>query len=140
MKLFFTTAGAARPSRHCGALGACLFALALVFSSAPALAEKGELSKETTACLKCHDKEGEVKALENGEKLSLHVSTQAFVGSMHKDTECEDCHSNIDAKTHGKVPSSIKSLRDFSMGMRESCREGRQQGRPQGRALVLDLP
>ena len=123
MKLFFTAAGAARPSRRFGALGACLFALALVFSSAPALAEKGELSKETTACLKCHDKEGEVKALENGEKLSLHVSTQAFVGSMHKDTECEDCHSNIDAKTHGKVPSSIKSLRDFSMGMRESCRD-----------------
>jgi hypothetical protein len=41
---------------------------------------------------------------------------------MHKDTDCEDCHSDIDSKTHGKVKSDIKSKRDLALGMRESCR------------------
>jgi predicted CXXCH cytochrome family protein len=41
---------------------------------------------------------------------------------MHKDTECEDCHSDIDSKTHGKVKSDIKSRRDLTLSMRESCR------------------
>jgi predicted CXXCH cytochrome family protein len=72
--------------------------------------------------LSCHDKEGPAKTLENGELLSLQISTKNYVESMHKDTSCEDCHSDLDAKTHGKVKTSIKSKRDFSLTMRETCR------------------
>lgn len=87
-----------------------------------ARAENANLSKETQACLACHDKAGAQKTLENAELLSLQISTKAYTESMHKDTECEDCHANIDAKTHGKVTTEIKSKRSFAMSMRESCR------------------
>lgn len=86
-------------------------------------ADSSDLSDETKACLKCHDKPGEVKKLDNGEKLSLHVSTKAFLDSMHNATDCEDCHSDIDGDTHGKKKSAIASKREFSLSMQESCRE-----------------
>ena len=99
-----------------------MVALALSVLGMAARAEDGDLSKEDKACLNCHDKEGLGKTLENGEVLSLHISTKAFVESMHKGTSCEDCHSDIDSKTHGKEKKSIKSKRDFSLTMRETCR------------------
>ena len=94
-----------------------------VFIGGAAYAEEEGLSKETKACLKCHDKEGEEKILDNKEKLSLHVSTKAFEASEHRKTDCEDCHSDIDAKTHGKVKKSIESKRAYSLSMKDSCRE-----------------
>lgn len=98
-------------------------ALLPFFMAGAAHAEEEGLSKETKACLKCHDKEGEEKILDNKEKLSLHVSTRAFETSEHRKTDCEDCHSDIDAKTHGKVKKSIASKRAYSLSMKESCRE-----------------
>ncbi|MDA8255594.1 MAG: multiheme c-type cytochrome [Betaproteobacteria bacterium] len=86
-------------------------------------AEEEGLSKETKACLKCHDKEGEEKTLDNKEKLSLHVSTKAFEASEHRKTDCEDCHSDIDASTHGKTKKAIESKRAYSLSMKDSCRE-----------------
>jgi hypothetical protein len=100
-----------------------VLALALSFAGLAAHAAEGELSKESTACLSCHDKEGVTKTLESGEILSLNVSTKAYQESMHKKTDCEDCHSNLDSKTHGKVKTAIKSKREFALGMRESCRD-----------------
>ncbi len=98
-------------------------ALLPFFMAGVAHAEEEGLSKETKACLKCHDKEGEQKTLDNKEKLSLHVSTKAFEASEHRKTECEDCHSDIDAKTHGKVKKSIASKRAYTLSMKDSCRE-----------------
>ena len=102
-------------------VGGLVLALSLLGSQAHA--QKGELSKETKACLACHDKQGQQKDLANGEKLSLHISTQAFVDSMHNAIECEDCHSNIDLKSHGKEKTVIKSRREFTLSLRESCRD-----------------
>lgn len=102
------------------AIGAALLPFSMAGS---AQAEEEGLSKETTACLKCHDKEGEEKILDNKEKLSLHVSTRAFETSEHRKTDCEDCHSDIDEETHGKVKKSIASRRAYSLSMKESCRE-----------------
>ncbi len=99
-----------------------IVALVLGLAGMAAHAADAELSKEDKACLSCHDKEGLVKTLESGELLSLQISTQTFVESMHLGTSCEDCHSDLDAKTHGKEKKSIKSKRDFSLSMRESCR------------------
>ncbi|MCK9387891.1 MAG: cytochrome c3 family protein [Sulfuritalea sp.] len=102
---------------------ACTLTLFLFIPGITAHAEEDGLSTETKACLKCHDKEGQEKTLENNEKLSLHVSTKAFMESMHKKTDCEDCHSGIDAKKHGKEKASIKSKREFTLGLKESCRD-----------------
>ncbi len=85
-------------------------------------ARGAELSTDDMACLSCHDKEGLSKTLTNGEVLSLDISTQGYLASMHKDTGCEDCHDDLDAKTHGKQKTLIKSKREFSMTMREACR------------------
>jgi cytochrome c553 len=93
------------------------------FMQGVAHAEDDDLSSETTACLKCHDKKGEEKTLDNHEKLSLYVSTKAFKESMHGQTDCEDCHSDIDAITHGKTKTSIESKRAYTLSMGESCRE-----------------
>ena len=98
-------------------------ALLPFFMAGAAHAEEEGLSGETKACLKCHDKEGEEKILDNKEKLSLHVSTRAFETSEHRKTDCEDCHSDIDADTHGKVKKSIESRRAYSLSMKDSCRE-----------------
>lgn len=97
-----------------------LVGLGLAGMAAQALG--AELSKDDMACLSCHDKEGMSKTLVNGEVLLLDISTQGYLASMHKDTGCEDCHEDLDAKTHGKQKTSIKSKRAFSMAMREACR------------------
>ena len=98
-----------------------VLALGFTLASASVLSETLELSDETQACLDCHDKESQQKKLGNGELLSLTVSAKAFTASMHKETDCEDCHSDIDAKTHGKVAVDITSRRDYALGMQDSC-------------------
>jgi len=98
-------------------------AFVLALPSWARAADASDLSKETQACLKCHDKPGSAKLLANGESLSLHISTQAFLDSRHADNDCEDCHSGLDSATHGKVKTDIKSHRDYSMEMRDSCVE-----------------
>jgi len=100
-----------------------LMALVLSILGATVHAGDAELDKEDKACLSCHDKEGLEKKLENGELLSLRISTKDFVESMHKELSCEDCHSELDAKTHGKQTKAIKSKREFSMSQRETCRD-----------------
>ncbi len=104
-----------------------VLAILLVFFLATAglcaHAGEAEPSKENKVCLGCHDKEGVGKTLDNGETLSLAISTKAFVESMHNAASCEDCHSSIDSKTHGKAKASIASKRDFSLTLRETCRD-----------------
>jgi predicted CXXCH cytochrome family protein len=96
---------------------------AVMFMINPAAhSESVDFSKETKACLACHDKDGLQMKLANAEPLSLRISTEAYAASMHKGTECEDCHDAIDAKTHGKIATEIKSKRSFAMSMGESCR------------------
>ncbi len=110
-------------SRPMRLMMASLLALVLIFVGLTTHAAQAELSKEDKACLSCHDKEGLAKTLESGEILALGISTKAYVESMHLGTSCEDCHSNLDAKTHGKVKKSISNKRDFSLTMRETCRD-----------------
>jgi predicted CXXCH cytochrome family protein len=100
-----------------------LVSVVLSFAGMTAHAAESKLSKEDTACLSCHDKDNMAKTLENGEVLSLQISSNDYVESMHNGTSCEDCHSQLDSKTHGKVKSSIKSRRDFAMSQRETCRD-----------------
>ena len=101
---------------------AAMVALLLGLAGLEVRAEGNALAKEDLACLTCHDKTGLEKKLESGETLSLQISTKGYLDSMHNGTSCEDCHSNLDAKTHGKTKTVVKSKRDFSLSMRESCR------------------
>ena len=98
-----------------------MVAMGLSLASSQVLSETAEVSEDTQACLDCHDKETKQKKLGNGELISLHVSAKAFTASMHKETDCEDCHSDIDAKTHGKVAIDIESRREYALGMQDSC-------------------
>jgi hypothetical protein len=102
-----------------------LAALLLLLPGLTWSAEASDLSDETRACLKCHDKPTLSQKMEDGKTLSLHVSTDLFLKSQHSETDCEDCHSDIDGDTHGKgkVKTVIKNRREHSMGMRESCRD-----------------
>lgn len=100
-----------------------IFAMTFSLAGTPAHAAGDELSKEDKACLQCHDKDGLEKKLENGEVLSLRISTRDYAESMHNGTSCADCHAELDAKTHGKEKTTIKSKREFSQSMRESCRD-----------------
>jgi predicted CXXCH cytochrome family protein len=99
-----------------------IIALLCGLTGLTAQAADAELSKEDKACLSCHDKEGLNKTLESGELLSLQISTKAYEASMHLGTSCEDCHSDLDAKTHGKEKKVIKSKRELATSMKESCR------------------
>ncbi len=97
--------------------------LVICFAALSASGAESKLSKEDEACLACHDQPGLEKRLDNGEVLSLRISAQDYVLSMHNGTACEDCHSSLDSKTHGKVQSSIKSKRSFAMAQRDTCRD-----------------
>ena len=105
-----------------GFLLASLVVLALSIPSTPARAGNNVLSKESKACLECHGQPGQEKKLKNGETLSLHISEKDFAGSMHKDTGCESCHSDLDAQNHFMKEAVIKSRRDYSLSMMGTCR------------------
>ena len=122
MKSFYTMGTMILSSRSKSLVLAGMVAMFLALTGGAVRAEDNSLAKEDLACLACHDKAGLEKKLTNGETLSLQVSTKAYAESMHNSTSCEDCHSDLDAKTHGKTKVSIKSKRDFSLTMRESCR------------------
>jgi hypothetical protein len=121
MNLSFTANFGTLHVRKMLAMVAGWVVLALCLAGAPVHAKDGEMSKETKACLECHDKEGEGKSLANGEVLPLHIGSKAFVQSMHKDNDCEDCHSGIDVKTHGKKKADLPSRRAYALSMKDSC-------------------
>ena len=122
MKNAFTLGNMMLSLRPTNLILAVWVALVLCTAGMAAHAEESGLSKEDKACLSCHDRESLGKTLESGETLSLQISAKRYVESMHNGTSCEDCHSSIDAKSHGKVKTAIKSKREFSLSMRETCR------------------
>ncbi len=101
----------------------CMLALALV-TSATWAAEVSDLSEDTRACLKCHDKPNLNKQLGDGKTLSLSISTHAFLTSRHFEQDCTDCHSKLE-DDHGKpgVTSPLKNRRELQAAMQETCRD-----------------
>lgn len=86
-------------------------------------AAQDTLSDENVACLQCHDKPGFEKKLEDGKTLALGVSAREYLASVHRTQDCTDCHSDLDDKTHGKVATPLKSRRELTKTMQESCRD-----------------
>lgn len=104
-------------------LSAGLVAAALAMPALAQAASVDDLSKETRACLECHDKPVLNKALEDGDTLSLVISSQAYANSRHGETDCTDCHADTDDPKHGKAKTAIPSRRDYAMGMGDSCHD-----------------
>ncbi|HWS26681.1 MAG TPA: hypothetical protein VN259_08955, partial [Xanthomonadales bacterium] len=113
-------------SRPWGLLLTGMVALALAFPCMQALAQDDEedessevieLEEEDLACLECHDDPSLETKLESGEVLSLHISTKAFLGSMHNENSCADCHYEIDIEDHGQGQSTITSKRELGVSM-----------------------
>jgi hypothetical protein len=103
---------------------AALVLLALSFVSAGARAGEHTFSKDSLACLKCHEKPDiEDKKLDDGKTLSMHVSGTDFLAARHFEQDCTDCHSNLDDKTHGKVKTPLKNRREMMASMQETCRD-----------------
>jgi hypothetical protein len=107
--------------------------LAFAIAAAPARAEEGKLSKDTQACLNCHDKPGIEKKLGDGKTLFLSISTKAYLASTHKEQDCADCHSGLDDKDHGKPghETALKSRRDLTKSMQNACRDCHKKKYPQ---------
>ena len=82
-----------------------------------------ELAEEDLDCLKCHDDPKLSVKLDSGETLPLYISTQDFLGSMHNENSCADCHFDIDLDTHGKGESIIASKRELGVAMGDTCRD-----------------
>lgn len=122
MKNSIKTGNMIRLSRKNLLIVAGIVGLMFALLGMPAQAQEGELSKEDKACLNCHDKEGLGTTLANGELRTLQISSKDYLASMHKETSCEDCHSDLDAKTHGKGVTPVKSRRELTLSMGESCR------------------
>lgn len=96
----------------------------LVWLTMPAArAQDAQVSKESAACLKCHDKPALDMKLGDGKKLSLAVSAKAYLASAHKDQDCTDCHSALDEKDHGRpgYESALNSRRELTQSMQDSC-------------------
>ena len=82
-----------------------------------------ELAEEDVACLECHDDPKLSTKLESGETLSLHISTEAFLSSMHNENSCVDCHYEIDIETHGKGEIAVASKRELGVSMADTCQD-----------------
>jgi len=70
-------------------------------------------------CLKCHSKNLK-KALEDGDKLSLHVAASEYTGSAHSKIGCTGCHRAIAGVKHpAKKP--ISDRRSYALLQNQSC-------------------
>jgi len=124
MKNFHTMRGWNMPLFKNTTLISGLLCLMLFFAGTAqaADAEEAELGSEDKACQTCHDSDDiKAKVTQAGESLSMRISTQAFLASMHNETSCTDCHEDVDGKDHGKVPVPMKSKRDYRLSFQDAC-------------------
>ncbi len=71
-------------------------------------------------CIACHSMKMN-KALEDGDQLSLHISSTDFTESVHGKFGCASCHSAIAKGPHPK-PAAISNKRDYSVAANDSCK------------------
>ncbi len=63
---------------------------------------------DTEACLSCHD-DKDLTMDKGGKTVSIFVSKQQHMGSVHNIAECEDCHEgyNPEELPHTKMPQEV---------------------------------
>jgi predicted CXXCH cytochrome family protein len=74
-------------------------------------------------CLSCHGQPGLIKALPNGETLSLFIDPSLFNHSVHvqENVACVDCHTNISTFPHPDFKAT--STRDVTLQLYPSCQK-----------------
>jgi len=76
---------------------------------------------EKEACLVCHQMEGMVLPLANGEELYLTIDPEGFANSIHGQMgfDCVTCHTNITAYPHPEL--SAVDRRAVSVMLTQAC-------------------
>ena len=80
-----------------------LFPAWLGLMVASPVATGAELSKETRACLTCHDTPGFSVELLDGSSLPLNIGADAYGKSTHGALDCETCHSQLDVEAEASL-------------------------------------
>jgi len=80
----------------------------------------GALSDQAKVCLTCHSSRGITKTLENKEILSLFIDKEEFAKSVHKNIDCNDCHTGYMA-AHVSKKKAIKSRKEYSVNASRVC-------------------
>lgn len=73
------------------------------------------------SCLVCHEVEGMVLPLDNGEELYLTIDAEGFANSVHgqMDFDCVTCHTNIDSYPHPELGAVDR--RTVSVELTKAC-------------------
>jgi hypothetical protein len=99
-----------------------LLAIALgAMAPAAAHAQDG-VADPDAKCLKCHSKNLK-KSLADGEKLSLHVSTEDFAQSAHNVIGCTGCHREVAKADRHPSREPVATHREFSLAQNETCKQ-----------------
>lgn len=78
---------------------------------------------EDLACLECHaDQEAEAD-LDSEEVLSLYVSPEALLASVHGDVDCTECHTDLKGQGDKHKAKPFPTKRDFTIRYSELCRD-----------------
>jgi hypothetical protein len=101
--------------------GAAVAALFLAAPGRVAGAAEAELSDDSQACQKCHDKPDLAMRTQDGKSWSLHVSSAAFLKSQHAGNDCTDCHDDIGDDKHATQKPPVKSRRDYALALNDAC-------------------
>ena len=72
------------------------------------------------ACLGCHGQEGITRTFAKGEPQPLHVSADAFAGSVHAPLGCAACHGEVDLAKHPAETRPPLPAKDTCFG----CHDG----------------
>ncbi len=89
-------------------------------SAAPVKMPPGQ-QPDNSACLSCHQQEGQIKTFDNGELLSLTISPETYGGSIHKNLSCQVCHTNISGFPHPE--NTAVDSRDYTLQYKDSCKQ-----------------
>jgi len=68
----------------------------------PAMAEPSDPKPANARCPRCHGREGFTREDAFGRERDLHVTAEAFSGSVHGEQDCVGCHQDITKAPHRK--------------------------------------
>jgi len=97
-----------------------VLALAVIPTSLTASGSDETVSADDAKCLKCHSKQMK-KSMDDGAKMSLHVTASDFADSVHSAIGCTSCHRDIADRKHPKEKITISDQRSYSVQMNQAC-------------------
>lgn len=102
-----------------------LAAAVLVVAGAVPSAATEVLPEDAMECLECHEDDSLEKELGNGEILSLNVTEEGFLRSVHADLGCDGCHPDINLDDHPEEReiASREEYRDLISAACAGCHE-----------------